>query len=143
VVKPAPGPKAKPPDPPEKPDPVLKKWETLVRGKTFEEDQEFRKQISVKFGLPYYLPFCLTIGGPDSYASWLDGFADFLDGLNAAPMSDQHRTYVLECMVDARTFLERLEKDLLPEPPDEPEKSPKVPAGALVESPSDDVTREL
>jgi hypothetical protein len=37
--------------------------------------------------------------------------------------SDEDRTHVLECMADARTFIERYEKDLLPAPGDEPKIS--------------------
>jgi Protein of unknown function (DUF5131)/Protein of unknown function (DUF3102) len=104
------------------PDPLLEKWQKQIQAlddPEFEEEQESMKQICEKFGLPYYLPFCLKFGGPASYSSWIDGFANFLDGLNAAPLSDQDRAHVLECMADARTFIERYEKRLLPDEPGE------------------------
>ena len=87
-----------------------------------DEEEEIRSFCQKK-GLPYCSPFDLRISSPDFAPRWIDGFVDFLDGLNAAPLSEEDRAYVLECIGDARTFLDRYEKGLLPDEPESVELS--------------------
>jgi hypothetical protein len=72
-----------------------------------------------KHRMPYDPPLFLEIRRPMWTEHWVDGFAAFLDGLNAAHLSEKQRAYVLECFGDARTYLDRYEKGLLPEEPEE------------------------
>jgi hypothetical protein len=76
-----------------------------------EYDEAAAKALCEKHGLPFQPPFRLTINGPMLSATWLDGFADFLDGVNKAALSDKDRQFVLDRMGDARTYLKRYEAE--------------------------------
>jgi hypothetical protein len=93
------------------PDPLLERWEKDLKDAesvlTTQEEEEYFKQIDEQNGRPYYRPFRLSLSHPDSSSSWLMGFASFLQSLNASPLSEQDRDYVLDYMNDPRTFLER------------------------------------
>jgi hypothetical protein len=99
VVAPEPEPVSK--SPACEPDPVgaevspalvLDVFKTFVLDSA-EEDLELKKDCE-KYGRPYDPPFSLVISRPMWAAHWVDGFATFLDALNAAHLSEKHREYV-------------------------------------------------
>jgi hypothetical protein len=98
------------------PDPLLERWEKQCRATdsfaTEEEKELFEKTYDHK---GRYRPLRLMLVSPDDPNSWLLGICNLLESLNAAPVSEEDRTDVLEEVGDVRTFLKRFTS--LPERP--------------------------
>jgi hypothetical protein len=80
--------------------------------------EDLHKAECEKKGLPYHPPVDSKIVCPELARNWVYGFVEFMAALDDAPLSDEARAYVMDCIGDAHDFLDRYDRDLLPDNPD-------------------------